>query len=252
MSSQENLFFVSMMRSGHHAVLNWFARNQFRPIVHFNDCSIESGALRPDPPNLVMLYNGGFSKYLLNEPLSSLHELTKDSTTTIFSFEERDPEYILKAAEIARPAKIIIVVRDALNFIASCMKHAEQYPQVKAKIIDTMSHRLNIWLSHARELQEGSKGNSYAINYNFWFSKRPYRDALASRHGFANHDIGIDEVLLFGNGSSFDGLNYDANASRMGVLKRWEEYRTNPQFCSYISPEVAELSRSLFGIEYSE
>ncbi len=252
MSSQENLFFVSMMRSGHHAVLNWFARNQFRPIVHFNDCSIESGALRPDPPNLVMLYNGGFSKYLLNEPLSSLHELTKDSTTTIFSFEERDPEYILKAAEIARPAKIIIVVRDALNFIASCMKHAEQYPQVKAKIIDTMSHRLNIWLSHARELQEGSKGNSYAINYNFWFSKRPYRDALASRHGFANHDIGIDEVLLFGNGSSFDGLNYDANASRMGVLKRWEEYRTNPQFISYISPEVAKLSRSLFEIEYSQ
>jgi hypothetical protein len=252
MSKQENVFFVSMMRSGHHAVLNWFARNQLRPIVHFNDCRIDSGALRPDPPNLVMFYNGFYSKYLLNEPLSILHDLTKNSKTTIFSFEERDPKYILKATEIVRPAKIIIVVRDALNFIASCMKHAEQYPQVKAKIIDTMSHRLNIWLSHARELQEGSKGNRYVINYNFWFSKKPYRDALASRYGFANHDIGIEEVLLFGNGSSFDGLNYDANATRMGVLTRWEEYRNNPQFRSYISPEVADLSRSLFEIDYSE
>lgn len=250
MYSQENIFFVSMMRSGHHAVLQWFARNQFRPIVHYNDCRIESGILQPDPPNLVMLYNGASTKYLLDEPKSTLEKLTKDSSTTIFSFEERDPDYILRAANILTPSKIIIVVRDALNFIASCMRHAEQYPQVKAKIIDTMLQRLNIWLAHARELQEGYRTNKFPINYNYWFSHKTYRDTLASNLGFSNQDVGIEDVLLFGNGSSFDAFNYVANASRMNVLKRWEEYQNNPQFRSYISPELIEISKSLFEIEY--
>jgi hypothetical protein len=249
-STKENIFVISMMRSGHHAVLNWFARNQLRPIMHFNDCRIECGVLRPDPPNLVMYYDGAIGRYLLNEPPSRLEDLSKDCATTIFSFEERDPGYIVRAAEIAQPTKIILVVRDAFNFVASCMKHAEKYPGVKAKIIDTMASRLDIWLNHARELQEGSDGIRSAINYNFWFSRKSYRDAVASRYGFINHDIGVEEVMLFGHGSSFDDHKYADQASRMGVLNRWEEYRNDPQFRSYITREVAELSQMLFEIEY--
>lgn len=248
MNCTENIFFVSMMRSGHHAVLSWFARNQLRPIVHFNDCRIESGALCADPPNLLMYYNGSVSRYLLDESPVRLEELTEDCSTAIFSFEERSPRYILEAAEIARPSKIILVVRDAFNFVASCMKHAEKYPQVRPKIIDTMQRRLEIWCDQARELERGDSGNRSAINYNRWFSDRSYRDAIASRHGFVNHDIGIDEVLVFGKGSSFDDLKYEHNASQMAVLTRWEEYRRDPHFKSYMSGEAADLSAKLFGV----
>jgi hypothetical protein len=245
---REHLFFVSMMRSGHHAVLNWFARNQHRPILHYNDCHLEAGALRPDPPNLVMYYDGPTSRYLLDETPERLDALKRECATSILSFEERDADYVREAEVIARPTKVILVVRDALNFIASCMKHAEKYPQVTPKIIATMEHRLAIWCEHARELQRGPVGNRGAINYNRWFASRDYRDALAAQHGFVNQDIGVEEVLLFGNGSSFDDLDFDQRASRMAVLGRWEAYRDDPRFRSYITPEVADLTASVFGI----
>jgi hypothetical protein len=248
----ESIFLVSMMRSGHHAVLNWFARNQLRPILHLNDCRIEGGALRPDPPNLLMYYNGHIGRYLLDESPGDLECLSEDCSTIICSFEERSSQYVRAAAEIVRPSKIIVVVRDALNFVASCMKHAEKYPQVRSKIIDTMHQRLEIWCDQARELQRGSSGSICGINYNLWFSSKSYRDAVAADHGFMNQDIGIDEVLLFGQGSSFDDLAYDNSASQMAVLSRWHEYRRDPCFRSYMSEEAIELSARLFGVHYRD
>ncbi len=248
----ESIFLVSMMRSGHHAVLNWFARNQLRPILHLNDCRIEAGTLLPDPPNLVMYYNGHVGRYLLDESPGDLERLSEDCSTIICSFEERSSQYVRAAADVVRPSKIIIVVRDALNFVASCMKHAEKYPQVKSKIIDSMHQRLEVWCDQARELQRGPSGITCGINYNLWFSSKLYRDTVAADHGFLNQDIGINEVLLFGKGSSFDDLAYEKKASQMAVLTRWHEYRQNPCFQSYISDEAIELSASLFGVYYRD
>lgn len=247
----ENIFFVSMMRSGHHAVLNWYSRNQFQPILHFNDCRIVSGELVPDPPKLVMYYNGHSNKYLLNEPPKEQDELIRKCRKTIFSFEERRHEYIEEAANIVHPQRTIYVVRDPLNFIASCMKHAEKYPQVKQKLIDRMEERLTIWKYHALMLEKKQTTHLCAINYNLWFQHRRYRDNLARIHGFVNQDVGVDEVMLFGKGSSFDGLEYATNAAKMNVLSRWETYKRDAEFCSYISQELAEISERVFGIAYS-
>ena len=247
----ENIFFVSMMRSGHHAVLNWYSRNQFQPIRHLNDCRIVSGDIVPDPPNLVMFYNGHINKYLLNESPQAQEEWIGNCHKTIFSFEERDQEYIDEAAKIVHPQRMIYVVRDPLNFIASCLKHAEKYPQVRQKIIDNMEERLAIWKNQALILENKQTTSQCAINFNLWFQYRSYRDNLARNHGFVNQDVGVDEVMLFGKGSSFDGLQYATNATKMNVLSRWEAYQREADFRSFISQELAEISERLFGITYS-
>jgi hypothetical protein len=246
----ENIFFVSMMRSGHHAVLNWYARNQFQPIRHFNDCRIVCGDIIPDPPNLIVFYNGHANQYLLNEPPHAQEEWIENCAKTIFSFEERDQGYIEAAADIVRPQRIIYVVRDPLNFIASCLKHAEKYPQVKHKLIDKMAERLSIWKIHALKLEKKQTKSHCAINFNLWFQHRSYRDNIAIIHGFVNQDVGVDEVMLFGKGSSFDGLQYATNATMMNVLNRWETYQRDPDFRSYITQELVEISERMFGVTY--
>ena len=247
----ENIFFVSMMRSGHHAVLNWYSRNQFHPIRHFNDCRILSGVIIPDPPNLTMFYNGHENKYLLNESHQNHDEWIKNSRKTIYSFEERDQEYIEEAANIVHPQKTVYVVRDPLNFIASCLKHVEKYPQVEQKLIGQMRKRLAIWKDHALKLEEKQTAQHSAINFNLWFQHRSYRDNLARLHGFVNQDLGVNEVMLFGKGSSFDDLQYATDATKMNVLSRWETYQQNPNFRSFISLELTEIAERLFGVTYS-
>lgn len=243
----KKIFFVSMMRSGHHAILNWFARNQFHPIIHYNDCRIEGGQLVGDIPDLFVRYTGNQIEYFTDVAVDDTKTILEGCETEIFSFEERSLEYVEAAERLVQPVQVLIVVRDAPNFVASCMRHAEQYPGVTDKLITNMPARLECWREHALQLRASRYSHWTAVSFNRWFKSRLARDALASQCGFRNHEIGVEEVQVFGHGSSFDALDYDSRASAMNVLERWRHYSDDPRFKGFMSKEIIDLSNEIFG-----
>jgi hypothetical protein len=271
MPINETIFFVGLMRSGHHAVLNWFARNRSQPVLHYNDCKIHDGRLLPHMANLVTYYHGTVIKYFLIGAATAEHALRQHcgaaikrypvetldyasasalretSATIIYSFEERDSTYIQAAAKLAQPDHIVTVVRDPLNFIASSIRHAEKNPELRPKLVGNMHRRLVIWHQHARQLED-DEAPCTAINYNHWFRRPDYRDAVANRYGFINQGIGLEEVLLFGKGSSFDDLRHDADASRMRVLDRWEAYLHDAVFRGFLTSDLLRRSEIQFDV----
>lgn len=268
------VFFVSMMRSGHHAVLNWFARNQLHPVRHFNDCRVSGGELRGDIPDLMVVYHGASLTYCVRgldedrralvDEYQACRELEAgieiaatddgwddlDFGTTIYSFEERGVDSLHRAITIAKPDHIITVVRDPLNFLASSLGHARRFPAARSRLIDDMEQRMRVWRDHASQLRQAPDDARSAINFNFWFSNRAYRDRLAARYGFKNNEIGVDEVMLFGKGSSFDGMRYEAAAGRMDVLNRWRSFHTDEEFLAFLDADTIQLARELFDQAY--
>jgi hypothetical protein len=276
----ETIFFVGLKRSGHHAVLNWFARNKGCPVIHYNDCHIGEGQLVAHEPGLAICYHGSTLRYLLTQPSAQARRLveahygaslqphllhfsalntdsegSEDSeiaapSTVIYSFEDRHPQYLAEAARVCRPDRVITVVRDPLNFIASCIKHAEACPEVWDQLIANMGERLAVWRHQAAQLLEDAPGFLNTINYNEWFRSKDYRDKIAQRNGFFNQDIGVDEVLLFGHGSSFDHLQYAERASAMAVLDRWRSYADDETFRRFVTDDLIDLAWHLFGVSY--
>lgn len=50
-----------------------------------------------------------------------------------------------------------------------------------------------------------------------------------------------------GGGSSFDGKQFDGQATSMNVLNRWQKFCDNPQYKIFFNQEVWEYSEQIFG-----
>lgn len=227
-------FCFSMRRSGHHAVINWILLN-FQSYVHYNNCfSKENELYTESERNIVKL--GSFP-----------YEIK------ILSFEDRPVfaheshfwgsfESILAAGSVGRlyRKKNILVLRDAYNTFASRLKKG-----IKIKKYD-----LDLWKIYAKEFLGETNflgSDCIKISFNNWFSKKQYREDLALKFNRPNADKGLLDVPSFGDGSSFDGLDYNKNGQKMNVLKRWKSFYKNKDYENVITDkEIKELNKKIF------
>ena len=72
--------------------------------------------------------------------------------------------------------------------------------------------------------------NPFFVNYNSWFEDKDYRVELSSLISRNHSDENIGQIMGYGGGSSFDGLNYQNRAQNMDVMNRWKHFSNNEQF----------------------
>ena len=88
----------------------------------------------------------------------------------------------------------------------------------------------------------------YFINFNEWFASESYRESICKEHGLLFTDFGINRVMNFGSGSSFDRMKYNGKAQKMNVLSRFEKWKSHSAFRHLVDDEIAFFAKEIFGM----
>lgn len=222
-----------MKRSGHHAVVNWILHH-YDSSVYYNNCILKKNYFYY--ANDTEIFKTG------NEPYS----------IRVLSFEDR-PDIKESSIELVskhnKPKKNILILRDAYNNYASRFEkkiypHKEKWNKTWRNYDD-----VGIWKTYAKEfIGETNYLNSIKINYNFWFSSIEYRKELSKNFGTFT-DKGLQQVLDFGAGSSFDYQKFNDKAQEMKVLQRWKRFYFDRHYYKKIilDKEIEQLNKKIFG-----
>lgn len=237
----QEYFFFGLKRGGNHCVINWILEH-FESYVHYNNCFFKND-------NFYVNYENEIKKKG-KEP----YEIR------ILSFEDRPIELekkfnsnFEKISKVIESKKKILLLRDAYNTYASrYMK--KMNPEAHMKNWNDMWTNYNdakLWTSYAKEYlcPMTLKNNLLRINYNFWFSKKEYREELSEKFDRKHTDKGLQKVLENGGGSSFDKMKYNSIAQKMRVLSRYKNFINNKDFIKKIilNKEIKKLNSEIFG-----
>lgn len=222
--------FLSLRRSGHHAIINW-------AINHFHDSFFLNN----------YWYKWNYRNIIDKNNLCYFLEnfISKSKKTKNFFFNIEDiciTEYNNIQKFLPLPnLKIFSIIRNPFNLIASRLKYEFVYE--KLNDIKKIKNTLSIWKKYAMNYLQGDKN---CFIYDNWFLSKNYRDEIAKNIGFENNDFALNKILNIARGSSFDFVNYDNKAQKMNVLKRYEFYEKNEKFISLFDNEIFELSNKIF------
>ncbi|HEX2592963.1 MAG TPA: hypothetical protein VHL34_15795 [Rhizomicrobium sp.] len=252
--------FFGMKRSGNHAVVVWLAQHYKSPIYFLNN-------IKPfeDPfeahydwrrvKNTVDLRPKIVPKEVL---VTQVREQPKKCL--LYSYEDLDLRQLANRELVANHDEAIgpsqdtydfVLLRDHYNMLASRIKNWENEGTTVSVV--RAQKDLELWKVYCREyLNETSflKNNKIPVNYNRWFDNEDYRKTISARIGKDFTDAGKEVVTPIGKGSSFDGREFNSNASEMGVLTRWQLMLDNDVLKEVAQDEEAiALSQSIFAME---
>lgn len=228
-------FAYGMKRGGHHAVINWVL-GHFDSWLYCNNCVCKKD-------RICVQYDSDI-RTKGNQPYE----------TALLSFEDR-PNFLESSFESIlrinkKPTKNILILRDVYNTFASRFRK-KRFPHINGWG-DTWTNfdDVSIWKKYALEFlgETCIIGDSVKINYNKWFANREYRKKISSNFGEFT-DSGLEDVLDFGLGSSFEYMEFHGKAQQMDVEARWKEFYNDKEYidCLTSDKEIEELNREIFG-----
>jgi hypothetical protein len=269
-----NYLFMCMKRSGQHGVLNWFAQQANHDVLHYNNCINGWGTTRLLPMKEHMMvhyrYNGAeheVKNYFVDHKIdfTASEALRKEFYDADFSevvdniyniedltFDDYNRLRMWDFEEMKDGGKTVLIVRDPFNFVASCLQRLKNPPDAGATDVGTqLPTRIKEWKRHARQALNADESSQpiEIINFNEWFASEEYRRQICVRLGLEFTDRGLNKVMNFGSGSSFDREKFDGNAQRMKVLTRYLEWKDHAAFKHLVDDEIVDLARDLFGIK---
>ena len=161
-------------------------------------------------------------------------------------------KYEIGTFNTLQPAyKPILIMRDPYNFIASCLQRLVDPPDALAGDVGKqLPARLKVWKEHARQVlhQSETSDDVYFINFNEWFKSEAYRKKICEDLGLVFTDNGVNKVMNFGSGSSFDREKFDGKAQNMGVLTRYLKWKDNEVFKQMVDDEIGQMGEEIFGL----
>lgn len=111
---------------------------------------------------------------------------------------------------------VVLQTRDLLNWYASCY---HQRKRLSNKIVLK-------WITITREFYFNRHLKQYEvvhILYDDFFRSEEYRQSICRKLGGVYTNERLNVVLENGNGSSFDGYQFDGAAQEMNVLSRYKQ-----------------------------
>ncbi len=265
-----------LRRSGNHAIINWIIKQNNNPFVFLNNIKVDRdinpyksfskaqiSGINPLVYHQNLIKYRRFIKFLLNPKCEYFYgreraELNRKNlrnyegkSLLIYSYEhyplskivseqfEKNRENFLGKSEFKFD---VLILRDPYNTFSSLIKKGEK--------LHSLDSVVNIWIENAKEYLGLSNylKNKVTINYNNWFKNKDYRQKICEQLGLVFTDAGIEVVPNFGNGSSFDKINYNHKASSMGVLNRYKAFMDHPIMIKIrANSELNELSEEIFG-----
>ena len=130
----------------------------------------------------------------------------------------------------------VVVLRDPYNLFASRVNFWEKstIPEV-----ESICRFRQLWKNHAN--QRFNK-NTIMIYYNKWFVDKNYRTDVCRQLNIEFSDAGINDVVGFGDGSSFDFTNFNGKANKMCVLTRYKQISSFES----VDSEMIAICKTLF------
>jgi hypothetical protein len=235
-TSFDDIYLIfAMGRTGHHAIIEWIARQYPGQVTQLHNCRkrdyLKQGKLKPRIGKTSSWTNKG------------------DKKAMIYNFEEFDidlvDEYNILDFDQVKKAKRVhtmLVLRDPYNWIASSLKIGGGFTN---DIVDRVTLYKKYLKSAVDEINYS--WNPIPFNYNKWFKSSNYRKKMAKRLCIREGDSGLNFVPPNGGGSSFDKQSFKERAQQMNVLERWKQYKNNPKFKQVLDEEIVDLSNQIFG-----
>lgn len=268
-----NYFIACLKRSGQHAIINWMAQQNTHDSLHYNNCvrGWRDKELQPMLPHMVVSYsyNGAshdivnyFVDHKIDEKQHSLmkEKFRRTSFNNIvdrlynvedLSLAEYRENEMWNFTQLRAEHQNILILRDPYNFIASCLQRLVNPPDPGARDVgEQLPERMKIWKEHASQIVNGDRVEQdfYFINYNEWFSSVNYRQEICNDLGLTFTDRGVNKVMNFGEGSSFDRRAYDGSAQKMSVLERYKKWQNHAAFSHLVDEEVRHYAKEIFGM----
>lgn len=216
------------MRSGHHAVMNWYLSGCLGPVYHRDNVTkplvgdypvLKKRSTLPSIPILDDINDAGTISYAF--------ERTKISTVKKFVEQEENEEtpYVRK----------ILVLRDPWNQFAS---HLELIKRHGRKIIFRDPDDIaDIWVRYVRY---AIRHRCEIIHFNEWVNEPFYRKRLCRRLEIRPDPTTLDQVPRNGGGSSFGTLN------QTELSDRWKEWRDDPVWKHMVTLPRVKVVSNLF------
>lgn len=269
-----NYLFMCMKRGGQHAVVNWFAQQNNHNTLHYNNCTNgwEQNQLLPMKQHMVVHYeyeneNHKITNFFVDHKIdlqesrrlqtlfqNSEFPNIKDRLYNIedLSIEEYNKLEMWNFEQLKNNSKSILILRDPFNFIASCLQRLVNPPDAGATDVGVqLPQRLLVWKEHARQALEKSEAKAPIefISFNEWFASESYRSSLCERFGLIFTDRGVNKVMNFGSGSSFDRENFDGSAQKMKILERYKAWENHSAFKYLVDDEIRHYAKEIFDME---
>lgn len=227
---KKRLFLIfGIRRSGNHAITLWLTSNE-------------------DPKNTLIKFNQ--PPYRELDYITNRVKKIKQIKLVIITYEnkriDKKEPIIFKEEDFGkREKKHILILRDPFNTFASMIR---RYNNAGRRL--NLHQTKDIWKQYAREVINTTNylNDKMFINYNFWVQSETYRDKIAKKLGLTPDKDKVEHVPHNGEGSSFDGTEYDGKAFQMDVFNRWKCYIDDEKYKSlFKDKELIELSTKLFG-----
>jgi hypothetical protein len=211
-------YVISMMRSGHHAIIEWIL-SHFGPSTLFNNFPFKE-------------------EYKYNE--SNPGEPCKIINFEDFTIEEAKENIKSLGWTDAQP---IIILRDPYNLFAS--RRRASFETRREKVGEETKE---LWLNHAREFIRDTQSlhNPIMISFNSWFQDALYREFIATKFNVPFIVDRSARISTFGYGSSFKKSNPTENAYELNVLERWRELQCPHYKKIAYDTEVVKMADRIF------
>lgn len=236
--SYDILVLFGMRRSGNHLAINWILGqvpgsavfyNNIRQKAHPFDVGMREFRLRfPNTrPRIILSYEDLTASEIMQGPL---------------------PDFLAdRAARHDVRIQSGVILRDPYNLFASRLK---KWPERFATETD-IRRQQELYRSHAELAQDPVPvfGDMpvVPILYNPLVSDPAYREKLSHKLYIRSGREGLDEVPLYGHGSSFDGYQTQGADVRAGVFDRWRSSSNDPKFRAVIADKhVRKTALTLF------
>lgn len=267
--NQKEIRVFGLRRSGNHAIINWIEKQVPDICVHMNNLRANEnpfrGYLNAFEENVHQIDKwraGELQRYPLYQGEAGLQRLKNEvrgnfnykgclilsyedysfSLVANDFFEKKHDLYLGKSASRFD----ILVLRDPFNLLASRLRSNKM--KFKSKTAKSFAQ---LWIEYAKEyLGETNylQHNRVTINFNKWFLERDYRESIATKLELDFSDHAFNTVPAFGQGSSFDGREFNGNAREMDLLNRWRAFSEHPEYLELSSnEEICSYSQSIFG-----
>ncbi|NET43928.1 hypothetical protein [Okeania sp. SIO2B3] len=247
---------AGMKRTGNHAIINWVKSQQNGNVGFINNVLANQNPYRYKYENLQDNFpehkwaiennrqqaKGNFIKrdcLIYSYEDFPLEQIASDK------FERNHDLYLGKSAM----RYDLLIIRDPFNLFASRLKVSSKATHFLS-VNSPKKTMIDLWIDYAKEyLGETNylKHNKVCVNYNQWFADVEYRRNIAEKLQIEFSDAGIDRVTSFGEGSSFEGKQFNNKATSMDVLNRCQKVADNPQYKQFFNQEILKYSERIFG-----
>ena len=229
---------AGMHRTGHHPIAIWLLHQQ----QGISDFSINTLTQW-----LFLVKNGSELSALANNPLKTGPDEHPDKAKFTEIINDINPDLLITTHErksltdvafaysesplFNDNPRLVIVLRDFRNWVASCVKMAKRDNKPVEEVIShddirTYADHLN-WYSPV--------GSMVFVKYNQWFQDTGYREEIATKLDLHFTDAALNQLSIFGEGSSFDGMSYLKTATQMNVTQRYKQMKNDPDYRAIIA-----------------